>query len=132
MEIAMAQNFGSGSQRVTPRDAQKGGQGSMSKERPDIALKQDEPPGPDAPAEHEPDSDGLTASQIGLLCEIEERDSLRLTQDKRRDLERLLSLGYIEPLDGTESLAGSLGHGFKLTADGHDFLAMRGAGLNEA
>ncbi len=71
-------------------------------------------------------SDDLTNSQVELLCEIEEDDGRKLTGDQKRDLERLLSEGYVEP---TESHPGSA---FKLTAKGMEFLGERGAGLNEA
>ena len=71
-------------------------------------------------------SDNLTNSQIALLCDIEEDDLLELSGDKKRDLELLLSAGYLEP---SESHVGSA---FKLTAKGAEFICMRGAGLNEA
>jgi hypothetical protein len=38
-------------------------------------------------------SDDLTNAQIALLCDIGEHDLSKLTGDKRRDLERLLSPG---------------------------------------
>jgi hypothetical protein len=38
-------------------------------------------------------SDDLTNAQIALLCDIGEHDLSKLTADKRRDLERLLSTG---------------------------------------
>jgi hypothetical protein len=71
-------------------------------------------------------SDDLTNSKIALLCDIEEEALSKLTGDKRRDLERLLSGGYVEP---TGSHPGSA---FMLTAKGAEFLGARGAGLNEA
>jgi hypothetical protein len=71
-------------------------------------------------------SDDLTSSQIALLCDIEEQGLSKLTGDKERDLERLLSEGYAEP---TQSHPGSA---FMLTAKGAEFLGARGAGLNEA
>jgi CTP-dependent riboflavin kinase len=71
-------------------------------------------------------SDDLTNSQIELLCEIEEDDPPKLDGEQKRDLQRLLSEGYVEP---TESHPGSA---FKLTAKGMEFLGERGAGLNEA
>jgi len=69
-------------------------------------------------------SDDLTNSQVALLCDIEEASS-KLTGDQKRDLERLLSEGCVEP---TESHPGSA---FMLTAKGAEFLGARGAGLNE-
>jgi hypothetical protein len=72
-------------------------------------------------------SDDLTNSQIALLCDIGEFDLSNFTGDqKRRDLERLISGGYVGP---TESHPRSA---FMLTAKGIEFLGKRGAGLNEA
>jgi hypothetical protein len=71
-------------------------------------------------------SDNLTNSQIELLCEIGEYDPLQLTGDQKRDLERLLSEGFVAP---TATHPGSK---FTLTAKGAAFLGERGAGLNEA
>ena len=71
-------------------------------------------------------SDDLTDDQIALLCAIGEGDRSKITEDKKRYLERLISGGYVEP---TESNPGSA---LKLTAKGVQFLCMRGAGLNEA
>jgi hypothetical protein len=68
----------------------------------------------------------LTNSQIALLCDIGEFDLPQLTSDQKRDLERLISGGYVGP---TESHARSA---FMLTAKGIEFLGKRGAGLNEA
>jgi hypothetical protein len=69
-------------------------------------------------------SDDLTDDQIALLCDIGEFNPSKQTEDKRRDLDRLISEGYVGPTDG--HLA------YKLTAKGVEFLGMRGAGLNEA
>ena len=71
-------------------------------------------------------SEDLTVDQIALLCEIGESDLPKLTEDKKRDLEGLISRGYAEP---TESHSGSA---FRLTAKALAFLGERGAGLNEA
>ena len=71
-------------------------------------------------------SEVLTVDQIALLCEIGEADVPKLTEDKKGDLERLISGGYAEP---TESRSGSA---FRLTAKALAFLGERGAGLNEA
>ena len=71
-------------------------------------------------------SDDLTNSQIALLCDIGEFDLSKLTGDQKRDLERLISGDYVEPM---ESHSGSA---FTLTAKGLEFLDKRGAGLNEA
>jgi hypothetical protein len=71
-------------------------------------------------------SEELTDDQIALLCEIGEFDLPELTEDNKRDLERLISAGYAEP---TENHPGSA---FKLTAKAIAFLGERGAGLNEA
>jgi hypothetical protein len=71
-------------------------------------------------------SDDLTNSQIALLCDIGELHLPKLTGDQKRDLEQLISEGYVGP---TEGHAGSA---FMLTAKGVEFLGKRGAGLNEA
>jgi hypothetical protein len=66
--------------------------------------------------------DDLTNSQIALLCAIEEHDPAKSTGDEKRDLERLVSGGYVQPT----------GSAFELTAKGMAFLGELGAGLNEA
>jgi hypothetical protein len=71
-------------------------------------------------------SEDLTNSEIALLCDIGELHLSKLAGDQKRDLERLISGGYVEP---TESHARSA---FMLTAKGVEFLGKRGAGLNEA
>jgi hypothetical protein len=48
--------------------------------------------------------DELTDYQIALLCDIEEGDLTKFAGDRKRDLERLLSEGYVEP---TQSHPGS-------------------------
>jgi hypothetical protein len=68
----------------------------------------------------------LTDSQIALLCAIEEYDHSESTVDKKRDLERLISGGYLRPT------ADHPGSAFELTAKAAAFLGERGAGLNEA
>lgn len=122
----MAEKLESASQKVTPRDAQKGGQGALGKDHPEIALKQDGPQADNIPLRNQQPSGGLTADQIALLCEIEEQDASEVTRDKKTDIERLLSEGYIEPADA------SPGPRFRLTAKGGNLLAKRGVGVNEA
>ena len=68
--------------------------------------------------------DDLTNDQIALLCDIGDRDRTKLADDKQLDLERLISLGFVD-LTGSRP-------GFNLTAKGAAFLGERGAGLNEA
>jgi hypothetical protein len=68
--------------------------------------------------------DDLTDDQIALLCHIGEFDPSKQAEDKKHDLERLISGGYVE-LAGTRPA-------YKLTAKGNKFLGERGAGLNEA
>ena len=70
-------------------------------------------------------SSDLSDSQIALLCDIEDHDLSKAPADKRRDLERLISGGYVE------SAGGGRGAALRLTAKGVDFLGERGAGLNE-
>jgi hypothetical protein len=72
-------------------------------------------------------SDDLTNSQIALLCDAGEYDDLsNLTGEQKRDLEWLISAGYIERMES------HLRSTLKLTAKGVEFLGERGAGLNEA
>jgi hypothetical protein len=71
-------------------------------------------------------SDDLTDSQVALLCDIGEFDLPKLTSDQKRDLERLISGGYVGPTQDHPRSA------FMLTAKGIEFLGKRGAGLNEA
>jgi len=72
-------------------------------------------------------SDDLTNSQIVLFCEIGEYDLSKATADhQKRDLERLLAKGYVEPAEGHPESA------LKLTAKGVALLGERGAGLNGA
>jgi hypothetical protein len=59
-------------------------------------------------------ADELTDSQIELLCEIEEHDPTTIAGDKRRDLERLLSGGYVKPMKS------SPGPAFRLAGKGND------------
>jgi len=69
----------------------------------------------------------LTNSEISLLCDIGTFDPLEATADHRKDLERLVSGGYVEATDHFPP-----GAGFKLTMKGVEYLGQRGAGLNEA
>jgi hypothetical protein len=71
-------------------------------------------------------SDDLTNSQIALLCAIEEHDHSKSSSDQKRDLEALMSGGYVRPT------ADHPGSEYQLTAKGVAFLGERGAGLNEA
>ncbi|MGH6677754.1 MAG: hypothetical protein ACREDL_02160, partial [Bradyrhizobium sp.] len=86
----MAEKLDGTSQKVTPRDAQKGGQGALSKDHPGIQLKQDAPPTGDVPAQGEQAS-VLSKAQIELLADIGERDLPNLAKDKRQCLEQLLA-----------------------------------------
>lgn len=122
----MVEKSESGSQKVTPRDAQKGGQGALSKEHPEIALNEDGPQTGSVPPQSTEISNGLTKAQVELLCDIGERDLSKATGDEKRDLENLLSDGYVEPRKGIS------GSRFELTTKGTNFLGRRGAGLNEA
>jgi hypothetical protein len=71
-------------------------------------------------------SDNLTNDQIALLCEIGEHELLKVMDNKQRDLQRLLSGGYVEPKAGHSDSA------LQLTAKAVAFLGERGATLNEA
>ena len=69
---------------------------------------------------------GLSDTQIALLCDIAEYDLAKASDEQKRDLQQLLSHGYLEP--GGDSP----GSRFKLSRKGAAFLSERGAGLNEA
>ena len=71
-------------------------------------------------------SDDLTDSQISLLCDLEEHDPAKSSSDAKRDLERLIAGGYVQPT------ADHPGSAFELTAKAIELLGERGAGLNEA
>jgi hypothetical protein len=71
-------------------------------------------------------SDDLTDSQIALICAIEEHDPAQSSSDEKRDLERLIAEGYVQPTAEHPAAA------FELTAKAIAFLGERGAGLNEA
>ena len=71
-------------------------------------------------------SDDLTNSQVALLCAIEEHDHSSASSDQKRDLETLMSGGYVQ------AASDHPGSAFQLTAKGIAFLGERGAGLNEA
>ena len=71
-------------------------------------------------------SDDLTNAQIALLCDIGEFKMLDLTIERKRDLEHLISVGYVAPTEGDAKSA------FMRTLKAHEFLSMRGATLNEA
>jgi hypothetical protein len=71
-------------------------------------------------------SDDLTDSQIALICAIEEHDPAQSSSDEKRDLERLIAEGYVQPT------AENPGAAYELTAKAIAFLGERGAGLNEA
>jgi hypothetical protein len=71
-------------------------------------------------------SEDLTNTQIALLCEIGELHPAALIEGQKRDLERLISWGYVKQTENDASSA------FMLTVKGAEFLGKRGAGLNEA
>ena len=71
-------------------------------------------------------ADELTDAQIALLCEIGELKLSGFTPDQQRDLDRLVSGGFVEPSASTARSA------FTLTAKAVEFLGKRGVGLNEA
>jgi predicted transcriptional regulator len=74
-------------------------------------------------------SDDLTNTQIALLCDIGEFNlPKQLTSDRKRDLEQLVSGGYVESTENNPKSKST----FMLTPKGLDFLGKRGAGLNEA
>jgi hypothetical protein len=72
--------------------------------------------------------DDLTDTQVALLCDIGEFDLPKLTSEQKRDLERLVSGGYVEPTPPQSHVRSA----FTPTPKGLDFLGQRGATLNEA
>ena len=68
----------------------------------------------------------LSDAQVALLCDIGEYDLAKASEAQKRDLESLLSRGFVEPGGN------SPGSPYKLTGKGAAFLTNRGAGLNEA
>jgi hypothetical protein len=119
----MTEKFDDAAKNVSPRDAQKGGQGALSADHPETNLQQDAKQN-DAPTEQSHDiKQGLTSDEIALLCDIEARDSSKLG-DREPALDRLRSAGYIIPKDDRP--------GYKLTVQGLNLLGRRGAGINEA
>lgn len=121
----MTEKFDTAAQKITPRDAQKGGQGALSAAHPETPLKQDALP-TDSAANTGQMSAELSDAQIDLLCALEERDVSKFAECDKQDLERLLSGGYAAPSEGP------LGLPCKVTAKGTDFLAKRGASLNQS
>jgi hypothetical protein len=69
----------------------------------------------------------LSNDQIALLCDLERHDPSSLAAAEKHDLEQLVGAGYAEYAGERSS-----GPFFQLTAKGMDFLARRGAGLNES
>jgi hypothetical protein len=70
--------------------------------------------------------DDLSDTQTAVLCDIGEYDINKASDEQKRDLEYLISGGYVERTEGQP------GAPFKPTAKGAAFLSERGAGLNEA
>ena len=53
-------------------------------------------------------SDDLTNQQIALLCDIGEFKMPDLTTERKRDLEHLISVGYVAPTEGDARTAFTL------------------------
>lgn len=70
--------------------------------------------------------EALTDTQLALLCNIGEYEPEQAGDATRRDLERLISGGYIEPARERP------GSAYQPTAKGVAYVTERGAGLNEA
>ncbi|WP_297295182.1 hypothetical protein [uncultured Methylovirgula sp.] len=119
----MTEKFNAISKDPSPRDAQKGGQGALSQEHPEVALKEHAVGSNEGPIPSREVSGGLTADQIDVLCKIGEGSLFELERGKAADLESLRSKGYIVPSHGSR---------FKLTDKGLHLLGKRGVGLNEA
>ncbi len=85
----MTEKFDAAAKDVSPRDAQKGGQGPVSASHPQTPLRQEAKRARDSAPQFREVTQGLTSDQIALLCEIEARDSSKFSDDKKRALERL-------------------------------------------
>ncbi len=109
---------------ISPREAQKGGQGGVDPAHPDLTVDRVDSQAVDAKAAPMPE-DGLSNEEISLLCDIGERRALDSTRTAAID--KLRAKGYIEP-------ASDPGQGavFHLTRKAQEFLLERGAGLDEA
>ena len=71
-------------------------------------------------------AEGLTDSQIALLCALGEYNELKASDAQKGDLQRLVDGGYVDVVKGNS------GSRFRPTATAMEFLGERGAGLNEA
>ena len=109
---------------ISPREAQKGGQGGVDTTRPDLAVVHAERQAADAKAAPMP-QDGLTNEEISLLCDIGERKAPDSTPGAA--IEKLRAQGYIELASRADG-----GATFQLTQKAQQFLLERGAGLDEA
>jgi hypothetical protein len=78
----MSEKLDAAAKDVSPRDAQKGGQGAVSASHPETPLRQDAKRASDSAPQSREVTQGLTSDQIALLCEIEARDSSSLAMTK--------------------------------------------------
>jgi hypothetical protein len=114
-----------GSGTVSPREAQRGGQGGVDPLLPGLQIDHAEG-APEKPQGVPGTDEDLSNNEISLLCDIGEFKSVR--EDVQSGaIARLQSRGYIEPASSPAP-----GARFKLTAKAQQFLLERGAGLNEA
>jgi hypothetical protein len=110
--------------RLTPRDAQKGGQGAISEKDPTLELDESGGSRRDVkiPQGSLPSS-SLSDQHIAILCDI--GDGHAVTGKYKRILDELVADGFLQP-------ANDEAVGYKLTGKAQNLLAQRGAGLNEA
>lgn len=118
----MTDKFDAAAKDVSPRDAQKGGQGALSSDHPERHLRQDASQTETPMKQSREVTQGLTSDEIALLCDIEARDLSKPAGEPA--LDRLRSAGYIAPNEESP--------GYKLTPKGLGLLSRRGAGINEA
>lgn len=69
----------------------------------------------------------LSNQEIAILSDVGQSQLRGLNDEKKRDLDRLLTEGYLAPADGDHP-----GAEYKLTGKAERFLVDRGAGLNES
>ena len=110
--------------RLTPHDAQKGGQGAISECDPTLELDES---GGNRHNVKQPQgrlpSDSLSDQHIAILCDLGEG---RVVSGKhKRILDDLVADGFLQSASD-ETV------GYKLTGKAQNLLAQRGAGLNEA
>jgi len=110
--------------KLTPQDAQKGGQGAISEDDPILELDES------GSARHDvkepqgsPPNSSLSDQHIATLCDV--GDGHVVSAKYKRILDDLVADGFLKSASDEPV-------GYKLTGKAQNLLAQRGAGLNEA